>query len=129
MYIQNISTGRHGGALVKASHWLSYPTGSRRIREHIQLDKSRMRSDPCPIDSECKCYTCRNFSKSYIHHLFKAKEILGSTLVTIHNIHFMNTLMSDIRNGIANDNLDDIERIYVHPELMNSDVDHDGIGK
>ena len=89
----------------------------RVVREHIALDKSRMRNDPRPIESDCECYTCKNFSRAYIHHLFKANEILGSTLVTIHNIHFMNKLMSDIREGIANDKLDEIEKIYVHPDL------------
>jgi queuine tRNA-ribosyltransferase len=71
---------------------------STTVREHIHLTKSCMRDDPRPIDPTCQCYTCRNgFSRAYIHHLFKAKESLAGTLVTLHNIHFMNMLMKDIR--------------------------------
>ena len=71
----------------------------RIVREHIHLDKSSMKLDPRPIDSTCQCYTCRNFNRAYLHHLFRAKELIGPTLVTIHNIHFMNRLMKDIRHG------------------------------
>jgi queuine/archaeosine tRNA-ribosyltransferase len=69
----------------------------RTVREHISVVKSNMRSDPRPIDSTCTCYTCKNFSRAYLHHLFRAKELLGGTLVTIHNIAFMNRLMAAIR--------------------------------
>jgi queuine tRNA-ribosyltransferase len=111
--------GRHGGALVKADHWREdYDTLSRhKVREHIRVDKSRMREDPRPIDVNCMCYTCRNFSRAYLHHLFKTKEILGSMLVTTHNIHFMNKLMEDIRKGIRENNLAAIESEYIHPNL------------
>jgi hypothetical protein len=54
---------------------------SRTVREHIDVTKARMRVDPRPIDASCACYTCRNFSRAYLHHLFKAKESLGGTLV------------------------------------------------
>ena len=77
----------------------SKPPKRRIVREHIHLDKSAMKFDPRPIDSTCKCYTCRNFNRAYLHHLFRAKELIGPTLVTIHNIHFMNRLMKDIRHG------------------------------
>lgn len=54
----------------------------KMVREHINLCKARMRNDPRPIDSTCGCYTCKGFSRAYIHHLFKAKETLGGTLVS-----------------------------------------------
>ena len=95
------------------------------VREHISIDKARMRNDPRPIEENCTCYTCRNFSRAYLHHLFKAHESLGSSLVTCHNIHFMNKLMSDIREGIENDTLDEVEEKYVHPDLKS--VRSDGI--
>ena len=69
----------------------------RVIREHINVTKAPFRNDPRPIDSNCQCYTCKTFSRAYLHHLFKAKELLGGTLVTIHNVHYMNNLMRDIR--------------------------------
>jgi queuine tRNA-ribosyltransferase len=58
-----------------------------------------------PLDEECGCYTCRNYSRAYIRHLFKAKEILGARLTTIHNLHFLIKLMESIREAIKTDNL------------------------
>ena len=83
---QKIKRERNGGWKYKNQEY-------RTIREHISVVKSPMRHDPRPIDSTCRCYTCTNFSRAYLHHLYKADEQLGGTLVTIHNIHFMNRLM------------------------------------
>lgn len=55
-----------------------------------------------PIDPNCDCYTCRNFSAAYLHHLFKSQELLAYRLATIHNLSFMNNLMSRIRDAIIN---------------------------
>ncbi len=56
-----------------------------------------------PLDAECNCPTCRNFSKAYIRHLFKAKEMLAMRLAVIHNLYFYNNLMEEIRKAIDND--------------------------
>ncbi len=53
-----------------------------------------------PVDPECDCYTCQNFSRSYLHHLDKCKEILGCTLNTIHNLHYYQTLMAGLRKAL-----------------------------
>ncbi len=58
-----------------------------------------------PIDENCDCYACKNFSRAYIRHLIKAREILGSRLTTIHNLRFLQNLMKDIREAIKNDSL------------------------
>ncbi len=58
-----------------------------------------------PLDEECTCYTCRNYSRAYLRHLFKAEEILGLRLMTIHNLHFLITLMKNVRQAIIEDNL------------------------
>ncbi len=58
-----------------------------------------------PIDPECDCYACRNFTKAYVRHLLKAKEMFGQRLCTWHNIAFLLNLMEDIRDAIANDAL------------------------
>lgn len=58
-----------------------------------------------PLDSECDCYTCKNFSRAYIRHLFKANEILAARLATIHNLRFLTKLMEDIREAIKQDKL------------------------
>lgn len=91
---------RHGIALVKHGN------------NHLNLCKSIFACDINPINSECNCYTCKHFSKSYIHHLLKSHEVLGGVLITIHNIRFMNQLMEDIRNGIQCDNLEQIYNDY-----------------
>jgi queuine tRNA-ribosyltransferase len=66
----------------------------------IKIRNSRFKNDLNSLDSNCNCYTCSNFSRSYLHHLDKTKEILGSTLNTIHNLHFYLKLMRDLRQAI-----------------------------
>ncbi len=63
----------------------------------INLMNERFRDELGPIDDDCKCYTCKNFSKSYVAHLFHSKEMLASTLTSIHNIQFISGLVSKIR--------------------------------
>ena len=62
-----------------------------------------------PIDKECSCYTCKNFTVSYLHHLIISGELIALQLLTTHNIYFMNELMSYIRKAILNDNLEEAE--------------------
>ncbi|MCI5106242.1 MAG: tRNA-guanine transglycosylase, partial [Pseudomonadales bacterium] len=56
--------------------------------------------DTRPLDENCDCYTCRNFSRAYLYHLDKCKEILGSQLNSIHNLHYYQTLMAGLRSAI-----------------------------
>jgi queuine tRNA-ribosyltransferase len=90
---------RHGGALVRPEN----RNGDKK--EHINLNNSRYRDDFTPIEPDCPCYTCQNHTKAYIHHLLKAKELVAASLLTIHNVNFMNRLMSAIREAIKLDNL------------------------
>ncbi|MDA0655855.1 MAG: tRNA guanosine(34) transglycosylase Tgt [Proteobacteria bacterium] len=66
----------------------------------INLRNARFREDGAPLDSACDCYACQNFSRGYIHHLFKADEMLGLQLLTLHNIAFMVGLMATIRSAL-----------------------------
>jgi queuine tRNA-ribosyltransferase len=66
----------------------------------INLRNARFREDNEPLDSACDCYACQNFSRGYIHHLFKADEMLGLQLLTLHNIAFMVRLMATIRSAL-----------------------------
>ena len=66
----------------------------------LKLRNARYRNDTRPVDEKCTCYTCQNFSRAYLHHLDKCKEILGSQLNTIHNLHFYQRLMSELRGAI-----------------------------
>lgn len=91
---------RHGGALVKRS--LKRAEGDNTTTDHFNLANSRFKTDDRPIDPECECNTCKNFSRGYLHHLLKAKEMLGLQALTVHNVHFMNKFMKSIRNSIEN---------------------------
>jgi queuine tRNA-ribosyltransferase len=68
--------------------------------ERINIKKQCYKDDLTPIDSDCTCYTCQHFSKAYLRHLFIAKEILASTLMSIHNIHSLVNQVRSIRNRI-----------------------------
>jgi len=66
----------------------------------LRIRNSRYKNDTRPIDEKCDCYTCSNFSRAYLHHLDKCKEMLGSYLSTIHNLHYYQNLMRSIRSSI-----------------------------
>ena len=66
----------------------------------IRLRNARYRDDIRPLDEECGCYTCRHFSRSYLHHLQRVNEILGAHLNTVHNLHFYQQLMGELRQAI-----------------------------
>lgn len=69
-------------------------------RGALNVWNAKYKEDPAPPETQCTCYTCQNFSLAYINHLFKAKEILGMQLATIHNIAFMMRFMEKIRTSI-----------------------------
>ena len=68
----------------------------------VKIKNAKYKDDIAPLDASCTCYTCSNFSRAYLHHLFKIGEILGSRLNTIHNIHYYLALMAEIREAIKN---------------------------
>lgn len=70
------------------------------------LFKSEFKDDFSPISSKCDCYTCKNYSKAYLSHLFRAKEMLGATLASIHNLHFIIKMVDGMREAILNGNFD-----------------------
>ncbi|MFH2138789.1 MAG: tRNA guanosine(34) transglycosylase Tgt [Candidatus Omnitrophota bacterium] len=69
----------------------------------INLKNAKFTEDMAPIDSECDCYTCRNFSRAYMRHLFYAREMLGPILLSLHNVHFYINLMKKVRKAIKED--------------------------
>ena len=73
----------------------------------IKIRNARHKTDTGPLDSECDCYTCKNYSRAYLHHLDKCNEILGSQLNTIHNLRFYQKVMQGLRDAIAAGKLDD----------------------
>jgi queuine tRNA-ribosyltransferase len=67
----------------------------------VKIKNARHREDTGPLDPQCACYTCRNFSRAYLHHLHRTNEILGARLNTIHNLHYYLELMAAMRQAIA----------------------------
>jgi queuine tRNA-ribosyltransferase len=67
----------------------------------IRLRNARYRDDTGPLDPACECYTCRNFSRAYLHHLQRINEILGARLNTLHNLFFYQELMRGLREAIS----------------------------
>ena len=89
---------RHGAGLTRSKK------GKINIKNAIYKEQLE------PIDKSCNCLTCNNYSKAYLHHLFKAKELLGFQLLTIHNVFFMNSLMSYIRKAIDDNKFDEAKK-------------------
>jgi len=67
----------------------------------LNMRNATYAEDSRPIEEQCSCYTCRTFSRAYLRHLVVAGEILGLHLTTVHNVHFMVTLMDDMRRAIG----------------------------
>lgn len=73
----------------------------------VKIRNAKYRNDTSPLDSECDCYTCQNFSRGYLHHLEKCGEMLGAQLNTIHNLRYYQKLMQGLRDAIDQGSLDD----------------------
>jgi queuine tRNA-ribosyltransferase len=104
-------TARNGGLLT--------PQG------RLNLHNAKYAEDPLPVEAGCDCYTCQNFSRAYLRHLFKAEEILGLHLATVHNIRFMMRLMDQIRSAILDGTFADFrERFLAGYRLSDQAVRH-----
>lgn len=73
----------------------------------LRLRNARFRDDTAPLDPECDCYTCKHYSRAYLYHLDKCNEILGAHLNTVHNLHYYQRLMADMRAAIEADRFGD----------------------
>ena len=72
----------------------------------IRIRNARYRNDTGPLDPDCGCYTCRNYSRAYLRHLDACGEILGARLNTLHNLYYYQELMHGLRGAIAQGDLD-----------------------
>ncbi|MDD8048839.1 MAG: tRNA guanosine(34) transglycosylase Tgt [Thomasclavelia sp.] len=79
----------------------------------ININNAKYADDMSPLDSECDCYACKNYSKAYIRHLHKSEEIFGKTLLSIHNVRFLLKLSEDIRQAIREDRLLDFKEEFL----------------
>ena len=87
---------RHGEIFVFKNRSLK----GNKFYDTIPIIKSKYKDDFKPLDKNCNCYTCKNFSRAQLHHLYKSKELLYQRLATIHNLKFYMDLMQEIRNGV-----------------------------
>ncbi|MCH7631562.1 MAG: tRNA-guanine transglycosylase, partial [Proteobacteria bacterium] len=91
------------------------PTRSGRTGEaftrqgELNLKNARFREDPKPLDDKCGCPACQDYSRAYIHHLVRAKEILGAMLLTWHNLQYYQDLMEGLRAAIVGGHLSDFK--------------------
>ncbi len=79
----------------------------------MNLRNQRWQHDTAPMDPDCSCEACRGFSRGYIRHLAKSGEILGGILISIHNVHFFHSLMTEMRQAIFESNLPDLQERYL----------------
>ena len=82
-------------------------------RGTVNIKNARHILDERQLDKDCDCHTCSNFTRAYLHHLFRAQEILGLMLLSLHNIHFYLNLMKNIRFSIKNKKFDDFESSFL----------------
>jgi queuine tRNA-ribosyltransferase len=86
--------------------FIAPPIGSVQNRFRTDIDKPQYARDEKPLDPNCNCYTCQNFTRGYIHHLFRSRELLAYNLLSLHNVHFLVNLTKQIRQSILNDNFE-----------------------
>ncbi|MBR4869932.1 MAG: tRNA-guanine transglycosylase, partial [Oscillospiraceae bacterium] len=78
----------------------------------LNIKNAKYKTDALPIDPECDCPVCRNFSRTYVRHLFAAEEILAMRLAVMHNLYFYNKLMEKIREALDNGTFDEFRAKY-----------------
>lgn len=87
------------------------------------ITHARYKDDFSPLDENCDCFTCRNYTRAYLHHLFKAQELLGLRLNSLHNVHFVLNLINSIRSAIAEDNYIEAKREFMSKYMHNDIAD------
>jgi queuine tRNA-ribosyltransferase len=96
--------GRHGGAFSSTGR--------------MHLKNANFREDWQPIEADCDCYTCRTHSRGYLHHLCRAGEILGASLLSIHNIHYLHNLTKACRNAILQGTFKEFFESRIPPKVL-----------
>ena len=86
-------------------------------RGKINITNAQFVEDFSPIDEGCECYTCQNYTRAYLSHLFRAKEMLAATLASIHNLYFIINLVKQMRRGILDGNFAESESKFLKSYL------------
>ena len=82
-------------------------------KHRLNIKNSGFAEDNSPVDRWCDCYTCKNYSRAYLHHLFSAEEVLGLRLASIHNLRFMLKLMEETRDAISSDKFSELKSKWI----------------
>ena len=88
----------------------------------VNIKNARHQNDPRPLDVSCQCPACKNYSRAYLHHVFKSQEIISSMLITWHNLHYYQDLMGRMRKAIINKNFGEFE-LEFHENLSLGDLE------
>jgi queuine tRNA-ribosyltransferase len=88
----------------------------------VNIKNARHQNDPRPLDVSCQCPACKNYSRAYLHHVFKSQEIISSMLLTWHNLHYYQDLMEKIRKAILNQSFAEFE-LEFHKNLSIGDLE------
>jgi len=86
-----------------------------QTKDHFLLDlnKAGLETDKGPIDEHCECLVCKSYSRAYLHHLFRTRELLGYRLATFHNLFFLENLMREIRIAVEEGRLPEIKEKWL----------------
>lgn len=95
-----------------ARHGILYAK-DKKNKHRLNINNAKHKTDKKPIDKNCTCSTCQNYSRAYLHHLFKTQEMTGMRLSSIHNLHFMLELMKQIRQSINNDQFTKLKKQWI----------------
>jgi len=87
----------------------------------VKISKKLYERDFRPIDDDCSCYMCRNYTRAYLRHLFKANEMLAGTLASIHNLQFLQTMIGEIRNAIVTGTFAEYKSAFIERYTSSSD--------
>jgi tRNA-guanine family transglycosylase len=101
--------GRMGHVLVKRN----VRCETRDEKSTLDVTKAEFTQDPRPIEEDCQCFVCQNFSRAYLNHLFRAKELLAYRLATYHNLFFMEQLFVKIREAIKKGEFSKLRHFYL----------------
>lgn len=93
--------------------FFSPSAGNLKNRFRADINKPQFREDPKPLDLNCNCYTCKNFTRAYLYHLFRSRELLAYSLISTHNVHFLVNLTKQIRTAILEDNFQALKKKWL----------------
>ena len=88
----------------------------------VNIKNARHQDDPRPLDEHCGCPACKNYSRAYLHHVFRAKEMISGMLLTWHNLHYYQDLMAGMREAISEGRFDAFQAEF-HDQRAAGDIE------